>query len=139
MTGEPISPFYAPPRWEGALIAAVGLIGYLLIAHFLGEGRGTVAGGFVTSFAGALRICWPLRRLIWFWVAFLVLASLHVVAVAMVKWSAAAHWKGPQFMPFMVADIVLILVVIYAVYRSIYGPPNHLISEPERRYANDRD
>jgi hypothetical protein len=139
MTGAPASPFYAPPRWEGAQIGVGGLIGYLLLAYFLGEGRGTVAGGFVTSFAVALRICWPLRKQIWFWLAILVLAALHVLAVVLFKWSAAADWKGPTFMPFMAADIVLILAVIYFIYRSIYGTPAQLVTEPEPRYAGDGD
>ncbi len=66
MTDTPVAPFYAPPRSEAALIAVVGLAGYLLVAPILGEGRGTVAGGFVVCFGLAVRICWPLRKQLWF-------------------------------------------------------------------------
>jgi hypothetical protein len=139
VTDAPAPPFYAPPRWEGALIAVVGIVGYLLLAHFLGEGRGTVAGGFVTSFGVAVRIGWPLRKQLWFWVAILALGAVHAFAVAMFKWSAAADWKGPSFMPFMAADIALILVVIYFIYRWRYGVPAELIGEPDPRYADEND
>ena len=139
MTDAPVPPFYAPPRWEGALIAVVGIAGYLLLAHILGEGRGTVAGGLVVCFGVAVRICWPLRKQLWFWIALLGLAALHVFAVAMFKWSAVADWKGPTIMPFMAADIALILGVIYSIYRRLYGAPSELVSEPDPRYADQND
>ena len=138
MTRKAAPPFAAPPsRLEGALIGTVGFIAYLVLASALGEGRGTAAGGILTAFGVTLRICWPLRRQPWFWLTLAVLAALHVCAIALFKWSAAADWTGLTFSPFMAADCVLILVVIYLIYRSIYGPPPQLAEdEPGPRYAD---
>jgi len=141
MTREAAPPFAAPPsRLEGVLIGIVGFVAYLVLAYALGEGRGTVAGGFLIAFAVALRICWPLRKQLWFWLTLVVLAALHVCALALFKWSAVANWNGPSLMPFIVADCALILGVFYLIYRSIYGPPPQL-SEPKPgpRYAEDDD
>jgi hypothetical protein len=121
------------------LIAAIGVVGYLLLAHLLGEGRGTVAGGFITAFAVAARIGWPLRKQLWFWVAMLGLAALHVLVITGFKWSAAEDWKGPTFMPFMATDIALILTVIYLIYRWRFGAPTELVGEPAPRYADEND
>ena len=93
----------------------------------------------MASFGVAVRICWPLRKQLWFWIALLGLAALHGFAVAMFKWSAAADWNGPTFMPFMAADIALILGVIYSIYRWHYGVPAELVGEPEPRYADEKD
>ena len=139
MPNVPVPPFYAPPRWEGALIAVIGIAGYVLLAQLFGEGRGTVAGGFVVSFGVAVRIGWPLRKKVWFWATMLVLAALHVLLVVRFKWSAAADWKGPTFMPFMAADIALILAVVYLIYRWRYGVPTELVGEPVPRYADESD
>jgi hypothetical protein len=139
MTDQPVPPFYAPPRWESALIGIAALGGYLLLAYWLGEGRGTVAGGFLAAFLVALRICWPLRKQIWFWTVFLALAVIHALAVSGFEWSAAAHWTGPTFMPFMAADIALVLAVIYSIYRWRYGVPAELVGEPAPRYADEKD
>jgi hypothetical protein len=139
MKPTPASPFYAPARWEGALIATGAFIGYLLLAHLFGEGRGTAAGGFLTSFAIALRICWPLRRQMWFWLAMIGLGALHVFALVVFDWSAAADWTGLTYSPFILADVTLLLTIIYFIYRSIYGAPAQLVIEPEPRYAEDSD
>jgi hypothetical protein len=138
MIREAAPPFAAPPsRLEGGLIGTVGFIAYLLLAYALGEGRGTVAGGFLIAFALALRICWPLRKQLWFWFTLAALAALHVCAVALFNWSAAAAWTGLTFTPVMAADCGLILVAIYLIYRSIYGPPPQVgEDEPGPRYAD---
>lgn len=71
-----------------------------------------------------------MRKQTWFWLTLVVLGALHVCAVGLFKWSSAADWTGLTFMPVMTADCVLILVVIYLIYWSIYGPPPQL-SEDE--------
>ena len=121
------------------MIAVVGIAGYELLAYLLGDGRGTIAGGFLTAFAVALRICWPLRKQLWFWTTFVALAALHALVVAEFRWSAATDWKGPTLMPFMAADIALILGVVYFIYRRRYGAPTELVGEPAPRYADEND
>jgi hypothetical protein len=139
MIGAPDSPFYAPSRWEGAVIGLGALLAYFVFAYVLGEGRGTIVGAFVCSFALAVRISWPLTRRVWFWFAIGVLAALHVATMAFVDWSFAAQWTGLTFMPFAAADTALLLVIIYFVFRSVYGAPDRLVTTPEPRYEEDAE
>jgi len=139
MAGAPASPFYAPSRWEGVVIGLVALVAYFTFAHILGEGRGTIVGAFVCSLALAVRISWPLRRQVWFWLTIGVLAALHIVAVTLFNWSFAGQWQGPILIPFGIADTLIMLVIIYVVFRSVYGVPDRLVTTPEPRYAQDGD
>jgi hypothetical protein len=67
----------------------------------------------------------------------LTLGALHAVSLVFFDWSIAAYWKGPTVMPFMAADITLLMGIIYLIYRTLYGVPAHLFLEQERRYAED--
>ena len=91
----------------------------------------------MASFGAAVRISWPLRKQLWFWIVIAVLAALHTFSVVVFKWSAATDWSGPTIMPFMAADIALILVVIYLIYRWRYGVPTEVVGEPKPRYADE--
>lgn len=139
MTGAPASPFYAPSRWEGAIIGLGALVAYFGFAYVLGEGGATIAGAFVCSFALVVRISWPLRRQVWFWLTIGVLAALHIAAVALIDWSFAAQWTGLSLIPFAVADTALLLAIIYFIFRSLHGVPDRLVMTPEPRYAQDAD
>jgi membrane protein implicated in regulation of membrane protease activity len=108
-----------------------------LFAYLLGEGRGTIAGAFLGAFALTVRASSPLRQKFWFWLAILVLAALHIFVVTAFSWSAAAHWTGLTLMPFMAADIGLLLAIVLFIYRLVYGSPARLFTSPEKRYAED--
>jgi hypothetical protein len=137
VTDQPATPFHGLRSSEAISIGLASFAGFLLFTYFLGGGRGTIAGAFLCAFGLTLRTCWPLHKKRWFWVAILVLAALHIVAVAAFRWSAAAQWTGLTFMPFTAADTALLLTVIFFIYRSIYGPPARLFTWPEPRYAED--
>lgn len=67
----------------------------------------------------------------------LTLGALHAISLVFFDWSFAAYWSGPTVMPFMAADIALLMSIIYLIYRTLYGVPAHLFLEQERRYAED--
>lgn len=137
VTKAPAAPFYLPRSWEAVSIGAASFLGYLALAYLLGEGRGTIAGAFLCAFGLAVRIGLPLRGKVWFRAAMLVLAALHLFVVAAFSWSDAAQWTGLMIMPFGAADTALVLVVIFLIYRLIYGAPVRLFTEPEPDYAED--
>jgi hypothetical protein len=117
------------------LIGAGAFVGFLLLTYLFDGGIGTVGGAFLGSFAIVVRICWPLRKQLWFWLTILVLGTLHVLALVLFDWSAAADWTGLTAMPLMAADIALLLEITYFIYRSIYGAPAHMFIKREPRYA----
>jgi cell division protein FtsW (lipid II flippase) len=94
--------------------------------------------GFVGSFAICLRICWPLRRERWFWVQISVLIVLHLLALFGVDWSAAKNWTGFTFIPFMFADVLIILGTVYLIYRALHGRPKRLVESEDRKNYADR-
>jgi hypothetical protein len=136
----PIAPFYIPRKWENVAAGLSGGAAYALFL-FLGDpGRGTVAGAFFGALVACIRICWPLRREVWYNVIMAVLIVFHVVAAFYFNWSMAAQWTGFLFMPFMAADIILILGMVYIMYRLLYGPPRDLFVQTDINYSvNDVD
>lgn len=133
MQEPPLAPFYAGSRVEGAAAAALGsavFVGSIMVGD---EGRGTLAAAFVTSIAIVLRICWPLIRKLWFWVTMCVITSAHVFFLFYTRWSSPAKWTGLTLIPFMVADILIMLSIVYLLFRSIYGQPPHLVQSASDR------
>jgi hypothetical protein len=138
MSDKPESPFHARSRATGGLIGLCGFALFLAISRVVGEGIGTIASAATTCLALVVCVSWPLRRQLWFWVAILVLTCLHVLAIVFVDWSAAAHWTALSLMPVMWADVSFMLVVIFLLYRFIYGAPARLVEDIPDRYS-ERD
>jgi hypothetical protein len=138
MSDKPESPFHARSRATGSLIGLCGLALFLAISRAVGEGIGTIASAAMTCLAMVVCISWSLRKQLWFWVAIIVLTCLHVFAIMLVDWSAAAHWTGLSLMPVMWADVSFMLVVIFVLYRCIYGAPARLVEDIPDRYS-ERD
>lgn len=131
MTNTAAPPFFAPRKWEGAIAGLCGFVVFLIFVYFGDPGRATIAAAFFTAIAISMRICWPLRRHYWFWIAITALIVIHLIAIVVFSWSAASHWTGLTFIPFSVADIVVILTIIYILYRSIYGVPTRLVEKDD--------
>jgi hypothetical protein len=127
MSPPPRSPFHSFSRWEGAMVGAVALVAYFLFVYLGDEGRGTIAAAGVGTLAGSVRICWPLRRELWFWLVISAFAAIHILAMLAIDWSSAAKWNGLIFMPIMFLDFAVILTTIYWVFRLIYGAPVKLV------------
>lgn len=119
-------PFRVISNAEVAL--CIGLAGIVYVAlRMVGERGLDVACGAMSGVAlSCIGTCWPLRRLPWFWLTAAILLSLHLLALFVVAWSAAAKWNGLTIMPFMAADTLVSLAVIYVVYRILYGRPDKL-------------
>jgi hypothetical protein len=127
MKSGPAAPFYAPSRRDGAVAAVLGVVVYIASLYLSEKGKGTAAGGFVAILALSIRICWPLRKIVWFWVCLSILIILHVLILLSLDWSSAARWTGLTIIPFMIADITIVLSIIFFIFCVIYGRPSHLV------------
>jgi hypothetical protein len=139
MIVQPASPFYLPRRWEAVCFGLVAFVAYLTLSHFIGEARGTIGGAFIGSLLFTMRMSWGLRKELWFGLAMVLLAALHIAAFLAFGWSSAASWTGLTLIPFMMADLGLILGTIYLAYRRIYGSPAQIFGSPDARYAEQVD
>jgi cell division protein FtsW (lipid II flippase) len=124
---RPASPFSAPSRWEGLVAASLGTIVYVASLVWWDPGPGTIAGGFMTSLAICIRICWPLVKQLWFWLTMLVLILLHLFTIFGFSWEFAKDWTGLTLIPFMAIDVLFILFVVFFAFCAMYGRPAHLI------------
>lgn len=120
-------PFYAPSRWEGLLAAIPGALVYAVSIYLRHGGIGTIGAAFLTGLIVSVWICAPLWRQGWFWISMLLILGMHVVVLVAFDWSDAVRWTGLTFIPFAVADVVGILVVVYLIFRLINGPPTRLV------------
>ena len=127
----PEPPFVAPARWEAILPIAFAIC-VDLIFDWLGQtDRGTIAGAFTLAFICSLRMSWRLRRATWFWITFATLSALHVAVLAL-PWSGASKWNGSMLIPFATADLIVVMAVIYLVYRQVRGRPEQLFADELR-------
>jgi hypothetical protein len=82
----------------------------------------------------------PLFKLAWFWAIISTFASLHVLAVISFDWSKAANWTGVTFVPVAWADVTVMSVIIYAVFRWKYGSPVEAVADlPHEPSYSERD
>jgi hypothetical protein len=131
VTNPPASPFFAPPRWEGTLAAIFGLIVFFAFVLIGEAGRGTLAASFVTAILVCVRICWPLRRQPWFLITMASIVAVHVLVMMVFPRTTAASWSGLTFIPFTFADVGLILVIVYGLFRCKYGAPVSLLANDD--------
>jgi magnesium-transporting ATPase (P-type) len=116
--------------------AVVGLIVYFSFVLLGDDGRGTVVGGLVGIVAIVIRICWPLRREWWFWCVILILMVIQLVIIKLFDWSFVTKWTGLTLIPVMAAETAFTLLVVYTIYRSIYGSPSILVEDYDRNYSD---
>lgn len=126
MANPPRYPFQLPQRWEGLLIGLFAFVIYLSSAPFIGDGRATMLGLFVATLGGATRICYPLFRLMWFWILLVFLCIIHFTLILMFTWKIVDKWTGIQLIPITIADLSLILFVMYLCFSLLYGRPAKL-------------
>lgn len=142
MTREPrpASPFRTPSRSESLAAGVVGLIVYFGFVAAGNEALGTMIAGFAAATAICIVICQPLRGERWFWGVIAGLVAVHLAIVLLFDWRAATHWSGLTFIPVMFGDALLLLAVIYAIYRALYGAPSILVQDHESAgYREGRD
>lgn len=129
MRDVPNAPFYAPPKWEGFLLAIPAIVSYL-VAMWLGKpGYGTVIAGCMVGVIGSIRICSPLWKEWWFWLTIILLIGMHVLIVYFVDWSKADEWTSFSFIPFAIFDIIFILAIVYFMFVLIRGRPARLLQD----------
>lgn len=116
--------FETPPKWQGAVVAAAALAVFLIFANFGLEGAGRIAAVSVASIGGAMRIAWPLRNRLWFWVAMTCVVAIHVAIVALHPWSNE-RYPASMLIPVMVADIIAILCLLALLAKLLRGSSPH--------------
>jgi hypothetical protein len=129
-------------RTESPAAGVVGLIVYFGFVAAGNEGLGTMIAGFATAMAIAIVICQPLRGERWFWGVVARLVAVHAAVVLLFDRRAAARWSGLTFIRVMFGDALLILAVVYAAYRALYGAPSVLVQDHESagcRESRDSD
>lgn len=106
--------FDAPPKWQGFVGAIFALCIFFIFVSFDREGQGRIAAMSAVAIIASTRICWPLRRYGWFWIAMGTIAAIHIVAVVAVPWSHP-RYPGYALIPVMVVDIAAILGIMTLV------------------------
>jgi len=136
------APFRVISNWEVCLCIGGAALVFLWLRALDYRGLDVACGAVIGVLLSCAGTCWPLRRHIWFWITAAVLAFIHLLALLLIDWSFAKSWTGLTIMPFMAADTLLTLGVIYAIFRLIHGRPLSLF-EPGTSgtdgYANRAD
>jgi len=129
MSNAPESPFQVPNKWEGLIVGSLGFTTYFVSLSFFNEGRATLVGITCVAFCGSIRICYPIFKLIWFWILMFSLLSLHCILIASFRWEMIETWTGIELIPIAIADTILILAFAYFCFRFLYGRPAKLAAD----------
>ena len=76
-----------------------------------------------------VRISWPLRKEPWFWAVMTGFTALHIIAMAKFDWSWTRTSSGHSLSGLLLSDTVAMVVVIYGLYRLLYGSPATALTE----------
>ena len=123
----------------GFLLFPTAIAVGVLVGQVAGGQRGWIAGLFAGTLVMLIRISWPLRAKLWFWVVVAAFAVVDILAIELVDWSFTEKWNGHSFSGFGVLDLGAMMAIVYGLYRLNYGPPPDAIREdPEDlpAYAN---
>jgi hypothetical protein len=108
--------------WWGVLLGIIGsTLSAWLFEHF---GRLDIALPTLISIGTlgfAVAIKWKLKRRVWFWITIIIIVALHVPLILFVPWTI--KWvPAPLIVPFCIADLILMLMIISVIGRLIEGP-----------------
>lgn len=136
------APFRVISNFEVWLCIGAAAVAYFLLDALGHRGLGVASGAVVGVVISCAGTCWPLRKRPWFWIIAAPLAALHAIALSAIDWSIARSWTGLTIMPFMAADTLVTLAIVYVAFRLFCGPSQQLfapsVSSP-RRYAETDD
>jgi hypothetical protein len=108
--------------WWGVLSVILGALVVLIFFDHFGQlalARPTMISAATVIIAIAMR--WRLKRHVWFWIAIIVLAALHVPLILFVPWTT--KWvPALAIIPIGIADLYIILWVLSAVGKFMEGP-----------------
>ena len=91
---------------EQGCVVGAALAPFVMVALFwLPQGRGQAVAVSVLSIVLMPFVFSPLRKRTWFWVALLIIAAFHVVAVTAVHWH---HAERSTFKLAMWLDVILV-------------------------------
>lgn len=105
--------------WRGvlAVMGATLLIGLLLLYFGKFELASPIIFSLITI-AFAIAVKWELRRRVWFWIAMIVIAALHVPLVLFVPWTT--RWVPAILItPILVADLFAMLGILSVVEKFV--------------------
>jgi hypothetical protein len=96
---------------DGLIIGGLAAFLYFGLIYI---GYDSIADGTMIAtgvILGTIRIFWPLRRRIWFWVTMGCISILHAAAVSFVPLSSNA-FSGVRIAPVAAADFVASIVIV---------------------------
>ena len=114
--------FETPPGWQGFVVAVAAFSVFLIFARFDLEGPGRIAAASVAAVGGAIRIAWPLRGRVWFWVTMACITAIHVAIITLHPWSNE-RYPASALVPVMAADIIAILCLLAFLARLFKKNP----------------
>lgn len=97
----------------GFALAIPAVLLFFVFVYAGEEGRGEVAAVASVSILASIKIFWPLRRKLWFWITLLCIAAAHLAVFVSVP-AGDAGLDG-RFAPLMFIDVGLVCVVIFLI------------------------
>lgn len=107
-------PFSTGSSWEGCLVVLILAPLYLFLPRADQGGLATASLIAFGSILLSIRISWPLRKELWFWITMIVITIIHLVIILRVHWGNN-YIPGPFLIPFVIADCTIILSIIYVL------------------------
>jgi hypothetical protein len=138
--GKPATPFIGGTAIEGLIIGIAGVGFGIIASQFIGDERGQVAGLAACATGLLIVMAWPLRKKPWFWGTVAAFSAAHALAVLRINWAFTERLRGQAFASLIYPDSVVMLGIVYALYRLIYGKPVTVIEElPDEPRYSQRD
>jgi hypothetical protein len=138
MTEKPKTPFIVATRTQGFAVGVAAIAFGIIAGVLVGDDvRGEMGGLSLAAIALVIFISWPLRKELWFWIVVTIFAVIHALAVIHFDWSFTRSWTGRAMGSLIYPDVGIMMGVIYAAYRLIYGAPTEVVGDTadELRYA----
>jgi hypothetical protein len=95
----------------GLALAIPAIITFAVFVYVGEEGRGEVAAAACISLLASVKIFWPLRRQLWFWITLICIAMAHFAALL---WIPPGHeGLDVRAAPILLLDLGLSGLVIF--------------------------
>lgn len=108
--------FYFPPAYEGLVFAGFGFV-VSTTGRFLDYGDiSGVVGAFVAATTTCVRLLWPLRTKIWFWVVIAALVIVQALVVVNFPFDPE-EFRPRSYAFFALLDIVVIMSVVVSLHK----------------------
>jgi hypothetical protein len=131
MIQKPTAPFLTWRRWgiSGIGLVVASVVVGIVISVLVDEDRGWAAGGLAFGLAALIKIAWPLRNEAWFRATVAAFATLDIATIIGIDWSTTHSWSGSAFGGFLRLNLIVMMAIVYGIYRLKYGTPAQEFAE----------